>query len=52
MATLGPAFTSSRVITLADLPEDDRESFMKFFVDQKVSFWQDSDGSCAFLALP
>jgi len=44
-ATLGPAFTSSRVITFADLPEEDREAFMKFFVEQKVSFFHDSDGS-------
>ena len=43
--TLGPAFTSSRVITFADLPEEDREAFMKFFVEQKVSFFHDADGS-------
>ena len=45
LTSLGPAFTASRVVTLADLPEEDREKFMKFFVEQKIAFFHDSDGS-------
>ena len=43
--SLGPAFTSSRVVTLSELPEEDRDAFMKFFIEQKVSFFHDADGS-------
>jgi hypothetical protein len=43
--SLGPAFAKSRVLTLASLPEADRDALLNIFAEQKLSFFRDSDGS-------
>lgn len=43
--TLGPSFSSSRVLRFSDLSQDEQESFVRFFAEQKVSFFKDLDGS-------
>jgi hypothetical protein len=45
LQTLGPSFSSSRVLRFGDLSQDEQESFVRFFAEQKVSFFRDLDGS-------
>ena len=33
----GPAFSASRIVTLADLPSDEKEQMLKFLVDNRVA---------------
>jgi hypothetical protein len=42
-----PIFSASRVLAWSSLSETEREHFTKFVVENRVSFFQDSDGSWA-----
>lgn len=45
VSSAGPAFSSSRIVTFSDLPEEEKDAFIKFFAAQKVQFFRDADGS-------
>lgn len=34
--TAGPAFSSSRILRLADLPADEQEAFIRFMAEQHM----------------
>ncbi len=42
--SLGPAFSKSRVLTLANMPDAEKEAFLTIFAEQKMTFFRDADG--------
>lgn len=47
--TLGPAFSASRVVTLAELPDGERDAFIRFLAENRVSVRSRALGNCACL---
>lgn len=44
LQTVGPAFSSSRVLRFSELSQEEQDSFVRFFAEQKVQFFRDIDG--------
>lgn len=42
---MGPGFSSSRIVTLSELPEHERSALIRFLAEQKVQAFKDIDGS-------